>query len=664
MGLFDKKTPQAKVNGLPGVAPAEERMPPEVTLAMLNGNLTGIGEKDIAKATEILQKYKQGKSNLEKRIVENEQWYKLQHWDVLRREHNNTEGIVPMPEPSSGWLFNSLNNKHADAMDNFPEPMVLPREPSDEESAKLLSQILPVVLEYNEFERTYDRAWWGKLKNGAAVYGVFWNNELYNGLGDVEVREIDLLKIFWEPGITDIQDSANLFIVDLVDEEILDQQYPQFAGKMKGGVIDLNQYVYDDAVDVSHKSLVVDWYYKRTLPGGRKTVHYVKYVGNQVLYASENDPEFSNGWYADGKYPVVMDTLFPEAGTPVGFGYLDLCKDPQMYIDKLWGNILKHSDMATRLKFFSNVNNDIDEKELMDPNKMLVHCSGDVSEERLKQILTKPLDSIYANIIQMKVDEMKDTSSNRDVNSGSTGSGVTAAAAIAALQEAGNKSSRDMIKGSYRAHAGISQMCVERMRQFYTEERTFRITNGSGYGFVAFSGVSIQEQPMPPAYAGQETEPGYEPSFRVPVFDIKIHAQRKNPFSRMEQNERAKELYAAGFFAPENAQPALIALEMMDFEGREKIIEKVQQGQTLMNIVQQLAAQMDQMALIIQNLSGQKLGAGPENDAGDARKSGGSSVSNDEIRGEDALASGVMESQQAQTPYMQAMVKRSTPKME
>lgn len=663
--MFEKKAPkQARVNGMPGTAHKEAQLDPAVTMAVLNGNGPRIGEEDIAKATEILQKYKDGKANLETRVIENEQWYKLQHWDVLRRKSNeNSE--KPMPNPTSGWLFNSLNNKHADAMDNFPEPMVLPREPSDEQNAKLLSQILPVVMEYNQFERTYDQAWWSKLKNGAAVYGVFWNNELNNGLGDVEVREIDLLKIFWEPGITYIQDSANLFITDLVDEDVLNAEYPQYAGKMGGGVIDLSKYVYDDVVDTEHKSLVVDWYYKRTLPGGKKIVHYVKFVGKQLLYASENDPEYQmTGWYEDGKYPVVVDRLFPEAGTPVGFGYLDLCKDPQMYIDKLWANILKHSDMATRLKFFSNVNNDISEAELLDPDKTLVHCSGDVSDERLKQIVTKPLDGIYATILQMKVDEMKDTSSNRDVNSGSTGSGVTAAAAIAALQEAGNKSSRDMIKGSYRAYAEICDMDVDRMRQFYTEERTFRITNGTGYGFVNFNGMAIREVQMPPAYEGQDLEPGYEPVFRVPVFDIKIHAQRKNPFSRMEQNERAKELYGSGFFAPENAQAALIALEMMDFEGREKIIEKVQQGQTLMNIVQQMSARMDQMAMIIQSLSGMDMGMGAQNGADGQKNAGASAGQNAGKTGAGELASGIMESQQQQTPYMQRMVHRSTPKME
>ena len=59
---------------------------------------------------------------------------------------------------------------------------------------------------------------------------MFWNSAKENGLGDVDIREIDLLKLFWEPGVTDIQKSRNLFIVDLVDEDLLEQQYPEHKG--------------------------------------------------------------------------------------------------------------------------------------------------------------------------------------------------------------------------------------------------------------------------------------------------------------------------------------------------------------------------------------------------------------------------------------------------
>ncbi|MBO5070872.1 MAG: hypothetical protein J6C37_11015, partial [Roseburia sp.] len=117
--------------------------------------LTIIGDKEVKEAMEILQKYKNCKANLEARIVENEEWFKMQHWEVMRKDKNRER-----VEPASAWLFNTIINKHADMMDNFPEALILPRERSDEETANMLSSVVPVVLDQNDYEQTYsDCAW-------------------------------------------------------------------------------------------------------------------------------------------------------------------------------------------------------------------------------------------------------------------------------------------------------------------------------------------------------------------------------------------------------------------------------------------------------------------------------------------------------------------------
>ena len=659
--------------GLPGV-PESGQMPPEV-LAMELTRKPGarITVDDIKEAADILAKYKQGKANLESRVVEDELWWELRHWEAIRRTgagrkvceavaarmacgmESGNGNTAPSPEPSSAWLFNAILNKHADAMDNFPEPMVLPRERSDEQSAKILSSVLPVILEYNDYEQTYSDNWWEKLKHGTAAYGVFWNSDKENGLGDIDIRQIDLLNLFWEPGITDIQSSRNLFIVDLVDEDLLDQQYPEHKGKMKGGAVDLKSYLYDDTVDTSHKAVVVDWYYKRRVPDGRTVLHYVKFVGNELLYASENDPTSAErGFYDHGKYPVVLDVLFPEKGTPVGFGYVAICKDPQLYIDKLSANILESSMQATKRRHCISNSTGINEDEFLDWSKPFIHVEGNLDDSRIRELTTQPISAVYLNIMQMKIEEMKDTSANRDVNSGGYGSGVTAASAIAALQEAGNKASRDMISTAYRAHVEINKIVVELIRQFYDEARSFRITGSTpgSYEFVDVDNAGLREQEIGVGADGI-------PLYRVPVFDLKIKAQKTNPFSRMEQNERAKELYSMGFFNPDRAQEALGALEMMDFEGIEKVKERVSEGQTLAKIVQQMAQQMDQMAAIIQTVTGMDMGINqPAGQAAPAPAAGAPAPGGGEVTDK------IMDAQSPQTSYAQRLAKRSSVSMD
>lgn len=541
-----------------------------------------IGEKEVAKALEILAKYKEGKANLEKRIIENEQWYKMRHWEQIRDASKN-----PQPEPASAWLFNSIANKHADAMDNYPEPSILPREENDQPDAEMLTSIIPCVLERNEFEQTYNDTWWYKLKTGTGCYGVFWNNSLENGLGDIDIKQIDILNVFWEPGIKDIQKSPHFFNVELVENEALQEEYPDLIDKLgEGPSIEVGQYIYDDAVDNSTKSAVVDWYYKQTIKtetGPKTILQYCKFCNGVVLFASENESEYrERGWYDHGDYPFEFDVLFSEEGTPAGFGYIDIMKDCQMYIDKLNQIIIKHAFLTGNPRWFVSDSTDINMDQFRDEKEQFINVAGQIDDTRLKQWQIYPLDSQIVQHLRDKIEELKETSQNRDFSQGSTASGVTAASAIAALQEAGNKGSRDMIKSSYRTFTKIVYLCIELIRQFYTEPRSFRIVGENGATkYIQYQNERIQSQELGLAF-------GEDLGFRKPIFDIKVKSHKSSPFSRVAQNELAKELYSAGFFNPQIADQALMALDMMNFEGKDAIVKKISENSQLYNLLQQM----------------------------------------------------------------------------
>lgn len=546
---------------------------------------------DVLKAQKTLEEYKRGKAHLENRVVDNEQWYKLRHWEQAGKSANPGD-----PEPTSAWLLNCIANKHADAMDNYPEPVVLPREEGDRETAQMLSSILPVILEEQRFEDTYDQMWWRKLKSGTGVLAVMWDKNAQNGLGDVAIRSVDLLSIYWEPGVNDINESRNIFVVTLQDNDLLEQAYPQLKDKL-GGMPDARRYIYDDDVNTNDKSVVVDWYYK-VRSGTVTLLHYCKFCGDQVLYSSEDDPSTAqSGFYAHGRYPFVFDTLFRVEGSPAGFGWLDVCKSPQMYIDKMGQVILKHSIMAARPRWFSREDGGVNEAEYADWSRDFVHYSGANPNESIMPIQVPEMSSIYATILQTKVDELKETSGNRDFSQGGTSSGVTAASAIAALQEAGSKLSRDMLRSSYRAFQDVCYLALELIRQFYTEERKFRITGENGEEqFIGFSNRMI-------APSAQGVEYGVDLGMGQPVFDIKVRAQKRNAFSTLSQNEMAKEFYSAGFFDPARADQALAALEMMDFEGKAQVQMRISQNGGMYQ-------QLMQLTQIVNQLTGGALAQG------------------------------------------------------
>ena len=226
-----------------------------------------VDEKRLAEFTRILQKYKAGKASIERRTVAAENWWKLRNSAEERKSHDTGEGFQAV----SGWLHNVIVSKHADAMDAFPEPNILPREPDDRAEAHILSKILPVILEQNAFEKTYSDGMWQKLKTGTGVYRVGWDTEKAGGLGDITIERVDLLNVFWEPGVRDIQDSAYFFHTRLEDNDKLTAAYPQLAGKLKSMGFAPTRFLYDDSVGTDGKSTVIDVYYKKKVLGREKS---------------------------------------------------------------------------------------------------------------------------------------------------------------------------------------------------------------------------------------------------------------------------------------------------------------------------------------------------------------------------------------------------------
>jgi hypothetical protein len=222
-----------------------------------------------------------------------------------------------------------------------------------------------------------------------------------------------------------------------------------------------------------------------------------------------------------------------------------------------------------RPRHFIRTDGEVNEQEYADLTKDFIHVQGNLGQDSILPVPVRPLNDIYVTVLNNKIDELKEVTGNRDVSTGGTGSGVTAASAIAALQEAGSKLSRDHIKASYRAFRKVVLMVIELMRQFYDVPRGFRILGSSGLAeFVRYGNSALTLQSQGEAF---DTQLGY----RLPIFDVQVTAQKQSPYSKLSQNELALQFFRGGLFQPERAQQALICLDMMDFDGKDGVIRKV-----------------------------------------------------------------------------------------
>ena len=132
-------------------------------------------------------------------------------------------------------------------------------------------------------------------------------------------------------------------------------------------------------------------------------------------------------------------------------------------------------------------------------------------------------------------------------------------------------------------------MIVELIRQFYDLPRQFRIMGENGTArFVEYSNAGIKPQ-------HQGFEMGIDMGYRIPQFDIEITAQKQSPYSKMSQNELALQFFGAGFFNPQIADQALACLDMMDFDRKHFIMQKVAQNGTMYQQMMQMQQQMQML---------------------------------------------------------------------
>lgn len=536
-----------------------------------------IGEKQLTELTKILQEYKAGKSNLEKRVQSAESWWKL------RNATQETEVLTGNGFKSkSGWLHNVIVSKHADAMEAYPECNLLPREAGDKAEASMLSSIIPCILEQNKFEDTYSEAMWNKMKHGTGVYKITWNKDKLHGLGDIEITSASLLNLFWEPGIADIQKSRYFFHTELVDKDLLEQAHPDlFPNGVKGDAFTATKFLYDDTVKTDNKATIIEVYYHKTV-NGIDTLQYIQYVGDVVIYATENDAEMvERGLYDHCKYPYVFDSLYPVEGSPCGYGFVDLCQNPQTEIDLLKTAFVQNARAGARTRYFSANGGNINEEEFLDCDRGVVHVEGRVEDASVRVIDHKSIDGSFLNLLEWDVNELRETSGNTETSTGSVPSGVTSGAAIAALQTASGKGSKDSTKSSYRKYSQVIEFIVELVRQFYNLPRKFRILGQYGMEkFVSYTNQGLQPQPQTNAF-------GETLGMRLPVFDIKISAQTKSVYTRLSQNELSIQFYQLGFFNWQRAEESLMCLEMMDFDGKDEIMQKIAQNAQIFQKLQQ-----------------------------------------------------------------------------
>lgn len=641
-----------------------------ISITRNNESLTSSDRRKVTQAIVTLKEYMKEKAEFDNRVIENERWYRGLYWDLINGD-STKNSKTKEPEPVTSFLFSTVVQKHADCMDNFPKPTTLPREESDIETSETLTEVLPVILKLNKFKKAYSLASYDKIKHGVGIYGTFWDSDKADGLGDVTVKAINLLNLYWEMGVDDIEDSDNVFMLSLLSEKKLADDFG--INEKAKRVVEPKRYAHAKG-DITKMTVVVDWYYKKVNSEGKKVLHLCKFIdSNNIIFMSEQEPEYAEtgveppkemqnvaaptemgnldgndaapdldnitditteeqavnhdyieeGLYDHCQFPFDLDILFPDKSSMVGFGYIDILKNPQIYIDKLDQIISSNALKAGKVRHFVKREGFANPDAVLDYDQEIIETNGNPNDV-VKQFQLNTLHPYIMQHRQSKINELKEIASNNEFNRGEGGKGVTAAAAIQMLQEEGNKTSRDMISYTYEVLENVFSKIIHLLGQFYDENRTFRITkpNGEGiefnnrklnYDFIKFNnaGLKMQETP-PPAGVSPEV---FGIKYRKPIFDIEVVAEKKSPYTQAAYNAMSMEMFGAGFFNPDRALEAQAAMGLMQFEGKEEIKKTIMENNSVHEAVKMMQQNMERMnqenvklKAIVQEFTGKNLG--------------------------------------------------------
>ncbi len=553
-----------------------------------------IGSEFCHKLNSVLTKYQGEKAVLDNKVREANEWYMHRHWDLVKQLTIDTKKA---PEPTTAWLFNSICNKHADAMDSYPESRFYPRSRDDEKVASQLNSVIETMKDECKYYKVYWKKWWDKLITGTGITRVTWDFQKNCGIGGIDIANISILKLYWKMTADNIQKSPYVFEIEIADRDELIMEYPFLEDKAIGKVIAPAEFDSEDSTSQENDVAVIHAWYKR-----KGVVHYCKYVSDTVIYASENDPRFKEkGYYFRGEFPYHIDVLYPVMDRIAGIGYIDLFKSCQMYIDKMEQAMLENTIANSKPRIILSRAAGINEKELCDINKTVVFADN-LSERSFMELKTSQLSGASFSMLDRKVNELKETSANRDFGQGSTSGGVTSGTGIMALQESGNKNSRDMIDMSYQIEQEQDAQIIDLIRQFMALPQYYRILGEDQMNveYIAFDNTGLLPQ--------KQRDDADNIYYKLPIFDIKIKAQKKSPFTTLEGNERCMNMYAAGMFNPQNTDQAIAAIEGMTFEGKDEMLQRIKKNGTMYDMLMQMQSELQRLQAENMQLRGVSIG--------------------------------------------------------
>ena len=288
--------------------------------------------------------------------------------------------------PASNTLNSCIDNVIADQIDNMPEAKMVPEREETADSAEEMSDIVAYALYHAEWPDVYQQLMEDAVVTGTGVAQTFWDEDLEDGEGMVNVLAWHPEDFYPDPMYENIQDGRGCFKITRTTVAWVNEHYPHAAGYVKGDDSsrpeDHSDPMYEAPEGDEPTTLLEFWYKRYDAKARRYRVHMAQMAGQALLYSTElgfggaNKNEYKEGVYAHGQYPFVLFRYRKVFRRPFGTGLIHDYREMQNAIDRYAKYIDDNARESSVQRHFIRRGAGISADEVADLSRTVIEWDG------------------------------------------------------------------------------------------------------------------------------------------------------------------------------------------------------------------------------------------------------------------------------------------------
>ena len=381
-------------------------------------------------------------------------------------------------------VFSTIESIRPIMTDNNPKFIAVPNNPQGLEFSNDVQMALDYEWEREKMPTKLPAQLIPMLVYGTAVWFVQWDGK-EGEYGNIKIKEVDPFNIFPDPLAENVDNAEYIVYATYKNANQIKQQFPDKANAIEGSRISMSELVANrDEQDTNEENQVLilemwccDWTTMDEDIDGNKSLKYPQ--GRVITCLPELGIILSDkkNPYKDGKFPFVLMKNYDVPFKFWGVGEVEQILSPQIYVNELTNQIIDNAKNTANMQWIIDKNAGIGQGKLTNRPGLVIRKNPGAE---VRRDTPPPMPTYVREQIDVLKADIQDISGVLDSLKGEKQTGVVAASAILALQEASQSRIRLKIKIMESNLTELANMVYSRMQQFWKLDRWVRVTDIEG----------------------------------------------------------------------------------------------------------------------------------------------------------------------------------------